>query len=123
MSAEQNAEQNHGKTVNKSSKQDRELQLQGLRESQESQESLEYLSEGISEGLRRKLEKYFRSHEGDNVPAGLYDRVINEIERVLFEVTLKHSAGNQSLAAKILGINRNTLRRKIQELDVSDFLK
>lgn len=91
--------------------------------SAQSQGCQEYLDEGISEGLRRKLERYFNSHEEVNVPAGLYDRVIKEIERVLFEVTLRHTSGNQSFAAKILGINRNTLRRKMQELDVSDFSK
>lgn len=92
-------------------------------QSQKCRECREYLDDGISEGLRRKLGRYFASHKGGNVPTGLYGRVINEIERVLIEVTLKHTLGNQSLAAKILGINRNTLRRKIQELDVSDFSK
>lgn len=88
-----------------------------------SSEHPEYLDDGISEGLRRKLERYFSFHEGDEVPSGLYYRVVNEVEKVLFEVTLKHTSGNQSVAAKILGINRNTLRRKLQELDVSDFCK
>lgn len=102
---------------------DKEGECGGSPQSRESLERPEYLDEGISEGLRRKLQRYFASHEDGNIPTGLYDRVINEIERVLFEVTLKHTSGNQSVAAKILGINRNTLRRKIQELDVSDFSK
>lgn len=80
-----------------------------------------YLEGGISEGLRKKLECYFDSHEDCEVPSGLYDRVIGEVERVLFAVTLQRADGNQSRAAKILGINRNTLRKKMQELDVDDF--
>lgn len=114
-----NAEENHDKVVNRDDK----CGCNKENSASQAQKPQEYLGEGISEGLRRKLEKYFNSHEEGNVPAGLYSRVINEIERVLFEVTLKYSAGNQSLAAKILGINRNTLRRKIQELYVSDFPK
>ena len=79
------------------------------------------LEEGISVGLRRKLEKYFASHKDGDIPPGLYDRLIKEIERIMFDVTLRHVSGNQSQASKILGINRNTLRKKILELDVGDF--
>ena len=81
------------------------------------------LEEGISEGLRKKLEKYFTSHKDGSIPPGLYDRIIKEIERVMFDVTLKYVNGNQSQASKILGINRNTLRKKILELNVEDFDK
>lgn len=79
------------------------------------------LEEGISGGLRKKLERYFASHKDGTVPPGLYDRIIKEIERVMFDVTLKHVDGNQSQASKILGINRNTLRKKLLELNVGDF--
>lgn len=80
----------------------------------------EILEEGITGELKRKLEKYFASHKEEPVPPGLYGRVIKEVERVAFTVTLKHTNGNQIQASKILGINRNTLRKKLQELNVKD---
>lgn len=81
------------------------------------------LEEGISGGLRKKLERYFASHKDGNIPPGLYERIIKEIERVMFDVTMNHVNGNQSQASKILGINRNTLRKKLLELNVEDFDK
>ncbi len=73
-------------------------------------------------GLRRVVEKhlrdYFEAHV-DNLPAsGLYDRVIREVERPLIEQTLRMMQGNQLKAAALLGLNRNTLRRKIQDLSI-----
>lgn len=64
------------------------------------------------------LEEYFAAHKDHLPESGLYARVINEIERVLIRQTLKLVGGNQLKAASILGINRNTLRKKIQELGV-----
>jgi two-component system nitrogen regulation response regulator GlnG len=49
-------------------------------------------------------------------PAGLYDRVLHEVERPLISLTLAATRGNQVRAAEILGLNRNTLRKKIQDL-------
>ena len=51
-------------------------------------------------------------------PAGLYDRVIREVELPLIALTLAATRGNQLKAADLLGINRNTLRKKIRELDI-----
>jgi hypothetical protein len=51
-------------------------------------------------------------------PAGLYDRVLEEVERPLIQLTLSATRGNQVRAAEILGLNRNTLRKKIQDLGV-----
>jgi len=48
----------------------------------------------------------------------VYDQVINETEKVLIEKALKRSFGNQSIAAKLLGLNRNTLRTKIKKLNI-----
>ncbi|MDR2794667.1 MAG: Fis family transcriptional regulator [Holosporaceae bacterium] len=73
----------------------------------------ELLENGLSNILRQNLEKYFDSHNDDVVPPGLYNRVIGVVEQVMFEVTLEHVSGNCLRAAKILGINRNTLRKKI----------
>ncbi|GHT91236.1 hypothetical protein FACS1894122_03280 [Alphaproteobacteria bacterium] len=76
------------------------------------------LSEGgLSGAIRKNFEKYFDSHDEGVLPSGLYDRVINEVERIMFEVTLRRVNGNQMKAAKILGINRNTLRKKMQQIN------
>jgi len=48
----------------------------------------------------------------------VYNKVINDTERMLIEEALKRSFGNQSIAAKILGINRNTLRVKVRKLKI-----
>ena len=63
--------------------------------------------------VHEALELYFQQHGGALPPPGLYKRIIMEIERPLIFLTLKAVSGNQQMAAKILGINRNTLRKKI----------
>ena len=83
-------------------------------------ETIEHLEYGFSKAIEKNLEKYFASHKGNTVPPGLYDRIIDEVERVIFNVTLKYSKGNQLQASKILGINRNTLRKKITKLNVGE---
>lgn len=75
-------------------------------------------AESLSETVERQLRRYFDSH-GDALPAqGLYDRVLREIERPLISLTLAATNGNQVKAADLLGLNRNTLRKKIRELDI-----
>ena len=66
----------------------------------------------IAACIRDALETYFRDLDGET-PSGIYDMVLKSVERPMLEVTLKKAKGNQSLAAEMLGINRNTLRRKI----------
>ncbi|MDR2107625.1 MAG: hypothetical protein LBO73_03870 [Holosporaceae bacterium] len=68
---------------------------------------------GFSKMIEKHLERYFAMHQGGDIPPGLYGRVLEEVERTLFEVTLKHSRGNRLKAARVLGINRNTLRKKM----------
>src|SRR5499426_2846882 len=64
------------------------------------------------------LRRYFSAH-GASLPArGLYDRVLREIERPLISLSLEATRGNQIRAAEMLGLNRNTLRKKIRELDI-----
>ncbi|MBM3395100.1 MAG: Fis family transcriptional regulator [Betaproteobacteria bacterium] len=63
--------------------------------------------------VRRTLEGYFRDLDGE-VPTGVYDMVLHCVEKPLIEVILDHTGGNQTAAADILGMNRNTLRKKIQ---------
>lgn len=66
----------------------------------------------ISACIAGALETYFRDLDGE-VPAPIYDMVLKSVERPMLEVVLNHAGGNQTLAAGILGINRNTLRKKL----------
>jgi Fis family transcriptional regulator, factor for inversion stimulation protein len=63
--------------------------------------------------VRKTLEGYFRDLDGET-PSGVYGMVIQCVEKPLIEVILNHTGGNQTEAADILGLNRNTLRKKIQ---------
>ena len=74
--------------------------------------------EGLSSAVERHINDYFAAHKGDLPAAGLYDRVLREIERPLIVATLGATRGNQIKAAHLLGLNRNTLRKKIRELDI-----
>ena len=75
-------------------------------------------NESLSEAVDRHLAGYFSAHT-DGLPAsGLYDRILREVERPLIERCLRVTGGNQIQAAHLLGINRNTLRKKIRELDI-----
>lgn len=70
----------------------------------------------LSGSARKHIRAYFAAHDGCGLPpSGLYDRVIGEIERVLITETLKATKQNQLKAAKVLGINRNTLQKKIKQ--------
>ena len=60
------------------------------------------------------LEKYFRDLDGEK-PTAIYDMVIRSVEKPMLEVVLRQTGGNQTLAAELLGINRNTLRKKLTE--------
>ena len=75
-------------------------------------------NEGLSVAAERHLRDYFNAHKGNLPPAGLYDRVLREIERPLIQLTLGATRGNQLRAAELLGLNRNTLRKKIRELEI-----
>ena len=68
----------------------------------------------IEECVRDNLEAYFRDLRGVE-PTAMYDMILKVVERPLFETVMEHAEGNQSRAAEWLGINRNTLRRKLVE--------
>ena len=68
--------------------------------------------------IETKLDKFFEMHDGGCPESGLYDRIISEVEKVLIKKTLDHVDGVQIKAAQILGINRNTLRKKIKDLKI-----
>ena len=74
--------------------------------------------EGIGSAVERNINDYFVAHKGAMPAAGLYDRILREIERPLIIATLVATRGNQIKAAYVLGLNRNTLRKKIRELDI-----
>jgi two-component system, NtrC family, nitrogen regulation response regulator GlnG len=74
--------------------------------------------EGLSAAVERHIKDYFAAHKGGLPAVGLYDRVLREVERPLIVQTLGATRGNQIRAAHLLGLNRNTLRKKIRELDI-----
>ena len=75
-------------------------------------------AEGLAGVVERHLKEYFAAHKGGLPAAGLYQRVLREIERPLIRLTLGATRGNQIKAAHLLGLNRNTLRKKIRELEI-----
>jgi two-component system, NtrC family, nitrogen regulation response regulator GlnG len=74
--------------------------------------------QGLAGAVERHIRGYFAAHKGGLPAAGLYDRVLREVERPLIVLTLGATRGNQIKAAYLLGLNRNTLRKKIRELDI-----
>jgi Fis family transcriptional regulator len=68
----------------------------------------------IEESVRDNLQAYFRDLRGTE-PDGLYDMVLRMVERPLLDVVMEHAGQNQSRAAEWLGMNRNTLRKKLVE--------
>ncbi|HMK68411.1 MAG TPA: helix-turn-helix domain-containing protein, partial [Stellaceae bacterium] len=76
------------------------------------------VNEGLSAAAERHLRDYFEAHKGGLPPSGLHERVLREVERPLISLSLGATRGNQVKAAQLLGLNRNTLRKKIRELDI-----
>ncbi|HEY0104752.1 MAG TPA: nitrogen regulation protein NR(I) [Rhizomicrobium sp.] len=70
----------------------------------------------LSEAVERHLTKYFLSQGEKLPPPGLYDRILHDMERPLLSICLAATRGNQIRAAHLLGLNRNTLRKKIRDL-------
>ena len=66
----------------------------------------------IEECVRESLQSYFRDLDGE-APDGMYDMVVRLVEKPLLEVVMTHADNNQSRAAEWLGLNRNTLRKKL----------
>jgi Fis family transcriptional regulator, factor for inversion stimulation protein len=69
--------------------------------------------EKIQDVVQKSLENYFRNL-GDQQPTDIYDMVILAVELPILKTAMERANGNQSHAAEILGINRNTLRKKLQ---------
>ena len=70
----------------------------------------------LSDAVKHSIETYFKDLEGE--PAhGVYSMVVESVEKTLIEEILKRTEGNQSEAAEMLGINRNTLRTKMKKFN------
>lgn len=67
----------------------------------------------IEDSVRHTLETYLADLGSEATPKGLYDMVLHAAEKPLLDFVMQHTGGNQSRAAEWLGINRNTLRRKL----------
>ncbi|MCW3480251.1 Fis family transcriptional regulator [Neisseriaceae bacterium JH1-16] len=74
-------------------------------------------SDHIGQTIRHAMEQYFRDLDGE-APAAIYDMVLARVEKPLIEVVLAHTQGNQTRAAELLGLNRNTLRKKMKSYDL-----
>jgi two-component system, NtrC family, nitrogen regulation response regulator GlnG len=75
----------------------------------------------LSELIERYLSGHFASFGRELPPPGLYDRIIRQVELPLFSAALAATRGNQIRAAELLGVNRNTLRSRIKDLDIQVF--
>ena len=74
--------------------------------------------DNLGAAVERHLDRYFAAHGGGIPPEGLYARILREVERPLISLSLRATGGNQVRTALLLGINRNTLRKKMRELDI-----
>jgi two-component system nitrogen regulation response regulator GlnG len=74
--------------------------------------------ESLSAAVERHIRQFLAAHDDGVIPSGIYDKVLAEVERPLIRLTLAATRGNQIKAAAVLGLNRNTLRKKIRDLDI-----
>ncbi|TMH83289.1 MAG: Fis family transcriptional regulator [Betaproteobacteria bacterium] len=74
-------------------------------------------SNELSDCVKRSLERYFKDMDGEK-PTSIYEMVLKNIEKPMIETVLGKAAGNLSLAAQMLGVTRNTLRKKMQQLRI-----
>jgi len=72
----------------------------------------------LTDCVEAHLSRYFGLHGGVLPPNGLHGRILQEVERPLIEISLEATGGNQAKCADLLGINRNTLRKKITDLEI-----
>ncbi|MEO5699843.1 MAG: helix-turn-helix domain-containing protein [Casimicrobiaceae bacterium] len=71
----------------------------------------------ICRSVEKSLDEYFRKLDGE-APHGIYDMVITHVERTLISSVLERTNGNQTQAADVLGMNRNTLRTKLAKYGI-----
>ena len=75
-------------------------------------------SEPLARAVERHIKMFLAAHRDGMAPSDIYDRVLAEVERPLIQMTLAATRGNQIKAAAMLGLNRNTLRKKIRDLEI-----
>lgn len=80
--------------------------------------SSEFPTDNLGSAVEAYLEKYFATYGSELPPPGLHNRILREVERPLIAFSLTATGGNQVKTANFLGINRNTLRKKIRELNI-----
>jgi len=73
----------------------------------------------LGDAVQFHVQRYFDFHGAELPPPGVYHRILKEIEIPLLEIALYSSSGNQAKCADMLGLNRNTLRKKINEFDIA----
>jgi Fis family transcriptional regulator len=71
----------------------------------------------LADCVKRSLERYFKDMDGEK-PTSIYEMVLKNVEKPMIETVLDRAEGNQTLAAQMLGINRATLRKKMQQLRI-----
>jgi len=71
----------------------------------------------LSDAVKRSLERYFKDMDGER-PTAIYDMVLKNVARPMIELVLGRAEGNLTRAATMLGIDRNTLRKKMQQLRI-----
>ncbi|MDX9952116.1 MAG: Fis family transcriptional regulator [Methylophilaceae bacterium] len=74
-------------------------------------------NQNLASCVKAALDEYFRNLDGEP-PHAVYDMVLHCMEKPLLEYVMHRAGGNQSKAAEILGLNRNTLRKKLQQHDL-----
>ena len=96
------------------------LEVESVLGSQPAMEPLRGGGDGekLMASVNKHLRRYFDLHGGVLPPPGLYNRILREVETPLIEIALDATGGNQAKCADLLGINRNTLRKKITDLDI-----
>jgi two-component system nitrogen regulation response regulator GlnG len=75
-------------------------------------------NEPLSRAVERHIRQFLAAHRDGDGPSDIYEQVLAEVERPLIQMTLAATRGNQIKAASMLGLNRNTLRKKIRDLDI-----
>ena len=71
----------------------------------------------LSSTVRKVMRQYFKDLDGEKC-SGIYDMVVLAVEKPMLEVVMNQAQGNQTRAAQLLGLNRNTLRKKLKQHDL-----
>jgi Fis family transcriptional regulator len=71
------------------------------------------MDQNLQDKIETLLDRYFKDLDGEN-PSDVYDMVLHSVEKPLLIYIMNYAQGNQTRAAKILGLNRNTLRKKLE---------